>query len=101
MDASNVYTKVLESKENPFASAHGKSSVQGSVVTIILSRPDGTEIPVQHTAKPISIRLTRPAEKRPKYQAHKLTGTSLQYHRVSQSHGSLQTEISPSSSSSS
>lgn len=83
MDASNAYTKVLESKDNPYASANGNSSVQGSVVTIILSRPDGTEIPIQHTTKPISIRLARPVEKRPQYQAHRLTGTTLQYHRVS------------------
>ncbi len=58
-DASNIFTKVLESKNNPYASAHGNSNVQGSVVTIILSRPDGSEIPVQNTTNPISIRLTR------------------------------------------
>ena len=66
--SSAPFTKVLESKENPYASAKGNSSVQGSVVTIILSNPDGSEIPVQHTSKPITIRLSRPVDKRPKYQ---------------------------------
>lgn len=79
---SNTFTKILESKENPYASAHGNSSVQGSVVTIILSRSDGSEIPVQNTSKPISIRLTRPEDKRPKFQTHQVHGTSFQYHRV-------------------
>jgi hypothetical protein len=81
-DSSNVFTKVLESKDNPYASAHGHSNVQGSVVSIILSRPDGSEIPVQNTTKPISIRLTRPVDKRPKYQEHELYGTSFTYHKV-------------------
>jgi hypothetical protein len=74
---------VLESKENPYASAKGNASVQGSVVTIILSRPDGTEISVEHTSKPISIRLTRPMEKQSIYRQHQLNGTSFQYHKVS------------------
>lgn len=81
-DSSNVFTKVLESKENPYASADGKSNVQGSVVSIILSRPDGTEMPIKNTTKPISIRLTRPVDKRPQYQEHQLYGTSLSYHKV-------------------
>ncbi|CAF4229923.1 unnamed protein product, partial [Rotaria sp. Silwood2] len=82
-DSSNVFTKVLESKDNPYASAHGNSHVQGSVVTIILSRPDGGEIPVTNTTAPISIRLTRPVDKRPKFQEHEVHGTSFQYHKVS------------------
>ena len=81
-DSSNIFTKILESKDNPYASANGKSSVQGSVVTIILSRGDGSEISVENTTKPISIRLTRPIDKRPKYQEHELYGTSFQYHKV-------------------
>ncbi|CAF1143554.1 unnamed protein product [Rotaria sordida] len=81
-DGSNVLTKVLESKENPYSSTHGNSHVQGSVVTIILSRPDGGEISVTNTTKPISIRLTRPIDKRPKFQEHELYGTSFQYHKV-------------------
>lgn len=80
--SSSPFTKVLESKDNPYASAKGNSSVQGSVVTIILSNPDGSEIPVQHTSKPIAIRLSRPADKRPKYQTHELLGTEMRYHKV-------------------
>lgn len=51
-------------------------------MTIILSNPDGSEIPVQHTSKPIAIRLSRPADKRPKYQTHELLGTEMRYHKV-------------------
>ena len=80
--ASEVFTKVLESKENPYASTHGHSSVEGSVVTIILSRPDGSEMPVQNTTKPISIRLTRPVDKRPKYEHYDLNGTLFRYHKM-------------------
>jgi hypothetical protein len=80
--SSAPVTKILESKENPYASAHGNSSVQGSVVTIILSRADGSEISVQNTSKPISIRLNRPLNKRPTTQEHQVQGTSFQYHRV-------------------
>jgi len=80
--SSNVFTKVLESKENPYASAHGNSNVQGSVVSIILSRPDGSEMPVTNSTKPIAIRLTRPVDKRPKYQQHYLYGTNFSYHKV-------------------
>ena len=39
-------------------------------------------MPVQNTSKPISIRLTRPADKRPQYQEHELHGTALSYHKV-------------------
>lgn len=81
-ESSDVFTKVLESKDNPYASAHGGSSVQGNVVTVILSRPDGSEISVKNTTKPISIRLTRPIDKRPKAQNHHLSGTTFQYHRM-------------------
>ncbi|CAF0958355.1 unnamed protein product [Adineta ricciae] len=80
--ASEIFTKVLESKENPYASTHGHSSVEGSVVTIILSRPDGSEMPVQNTTKPISIRLTRPVDKRPKYEHYDLNGTFFRYHKM-------------------
>ncbi|CAF0835622.1 unnamed protein product [Adineta ricciae] len=79
---SNVFTKVLESKENPYASANGNTGVQGSVVTIILSRPDGSEMPVTNTSKPISIRLSRPIDKQPKYQIHESHGTTFRYHKV-------------------
>ena len=79
---SNVFTKVLESKENPYASANGNTAVQGSVVTIILSRPDGSEMPVTNTTKPISIRLSRPIDKQPKYQIHESHGTTFRYHKV-------------------
>ncbi|CAF0748743.1 unnamed protein product [Adineta steineri] len=81
-DSSDIFTKVLESKENPYASTHGNSSVQGSVVTIILSRPDGSEMPIKNTTQPISIRLSRPIDKQPKYEQHQLYGTSFQYHKV-------------------
>jgi hypothetical protein len=37
---------------------------------------------VQNTTKPISIRLTRPIDKRPKSQEHQLHGTLFQYHKV-------------------
>ena len=57
--------------------------MQGGVVTVILSRPDGSEIPVRNTTKPISIRLARPFDKRPKYQDHQLNGTDFAYHKVS------------------
>ncbi len=95
-----MYTKVLESKDNPYASAHGNSGVQGSVVTIILSRPDGSEMPVQNTTKPISIRLTRPVDKRPKFQQHDLHGTSFQYHKVNlpENQMTLSIYVSPNSS---
>lgn len=82
LDSSDVFTKVLELKENPYASAHGNSTVQGNVVTIILARPDGSEISVQNTSKPISIRLNRPVDKQPKAQEHQLYGTTFQYHKV-------------------
>jgi hypothetical protein len=97
-DGSNVFTKVLESKNNPYASAHENSNVQGSVVSIILSRPDGSEMPVQNTTKPISIRLTRPIDKRPKFQEHQLYGTSFSYHKVniSEKQMTLSIYISPS-----
>ncbi len=96
-DASNVFTKVLESKSNPYASAHGDSSVRGSVVTIILSRPDGSEMPVQNTTKPISIRLTRPVDKQPKFQVHESYGTSFRYHRVTlpENHMTLSIYVAP------
>lgn len=82
-DSSNVITKVLESKENPFASRDAKSGIQGNVVTIVLSQPDGAEIAVRNSSQPISIRLTRPMDKRPPYQEQELHGTALQYHKVS------------------
>lgn len=82
VDSSDVFTKVLELKENPYASAHGNSNVQGNVVTIVLARPDGSEISVQNTSKPISIRLNRPVDKQPKAQEHQLYGTTFQYHKV-------------------
>ena len=82
LDSSDVFTKVLELKDNPYASANGNSTVQGNVVTIILSRPDGSEISVQNTSKPISIRLNRPIDKQPKPQDHELYGTAFQYHKV-------------------
>ena len=81
-DSSNVFTKVLESKENPYSSTHGHSTVQGSVVTIVLSRPDGSEMSVQNTSKPIAIRLNRPADKQPKSETYDLFGTRFQYHKV-------------------
>ncbi|CAF1487008.1 unnamed protein product [Rotaria magnacalcarata] len=81
-DSSNIYTKVLESKDNPYASASGNTNVQGSVITIVLSNPDGSEMPVTNSTEPIAIRLTRPVDKRPKFQEHELHGTSLQYHKV-------------------
>lgn len=82
-ETSDVLTKVLESKENPFASKDSKSAIQGSVVSIILSRADGSEMAVKNTTKPISIRLTRPMNKRPAFQQQELHGTALQYHKVS------------------
>ncbi|CAF4701930.1 unnamed protein product [Rotaria sp. Silwood1] len=81
-DSSEVFTKILESKENPFASKYGNSHVQGSVVTIILSRPNGSEMSVKNTTKPISIRLNRPIDKQPKYEQYELHGRSFQYHKV-------------------
>ena len=93
-------TKVLESKESPYASTHGKSSVQGNVVTIVLSQSNGSEISVQNTTKPISIRLTRPVDKRPKPQQHHLKGTSFQYHKMNlpRKQMTLSIYISPNSS---
>ncbi len=40
-------------------------------------------MPVQNTTKPISIRLTRPVDKRPKFEEYELYGTSFKYHKVS------------------
>ena len=96
-DSSNVFTKVLESKDNPYASAHGNSSVQGSVVTIVLSRPDGSKVPVQNTSKPIAIRLPRPIDKQPKAQEHELYGTDFRYHKVNltDKHMTLSVSILP------
>ena len=82
-DSSDIVTKVLESKENPFVGKDAKSGVQGSVVTIILSQPDGSEMSVKNATEPISIRLTRPIDKRPAYQQQELQGTTMQYHKVS------------------
>ncbi|CAF1019415.1 unnamed protein product [Rotaria sordida] len=100
-DSSEVFTKILESKDNPFASTHGNSNVQGSVVTIILSRPDGSEMSIKNTTKPISIRLTRPIDKQPKYQQYELYGNSFQYHKVNlpDKQMTLSVYISPNSSS--
>ncbi len=97
-ESSNVFTKVLESKDNPYASAHGNSNVQGSVVSIILSRPDGSEMLVQNATQPISIRLTRPIDKRPKFQENQLHGTSFQYHKVNipENHMTLSIYVAPS-----
>lgn len=39
-------------------------------------------MPVSNTTAPIAIRLTRPVDKRPKFQNHELRGTSLNYHKV-------------------
>jgi len=52
---------------------------------------------VQNTTKPISIRLTRPADKRPPFQEHHLYGTSLSYHKVHipEDHMTLSIYISP------
>ncbi|CAF3946958.1 unnamed protein product [Adineta steineri] len=99
-DSSNVFTKVLESKENPYASAHGDSNVQGSVVTIILSRPDGSEMPIQNTTKPISIRLTRPVDKQPPFQIHESHGTTFRYHKMNlpENHMTLSIYVAPNSS---
>jgi hypothetical protein len=80
--SSDVVTKILESKDNPFASTHGNSGVQGSVVTIVLSNPDGSEMLVKNTTEPIAIRLVRPVDKRPVPQDFELHGTSFQYHKV-------------------
>ncbi|UJR29011.1 hypothetical protein I4U23_010229 [Adineta vaga] len=98
--SSEIFTKVLESKENPYASAHGHSSVEGSVVSIILSRPDGSEMPVQNTSKPISIRLTRPIDKRPKPEQYELNGTFFRYHKLTlpDKHMTLSVYVSPNSS---
>jgi len=76
-DSSGIFTKVLKSKDNSFASVHGNTTIQGSVITIILSRPDGSEMPVKNTTKSISIRLTRPIDKWAKFQEKELHGTSL------------------------
>lgn len=81
-DSSNIFTKVLESKDNAYESAHGNSSVKGSIVTIVLSRPDGSEMPIKNTTKPISIRLTRPIDAQPQSEEHQLHGTLFQYHKV-------------------
>ncbi|CAF4402568.1 unnamed protein product [Rotaria socialis] len=100
-DSSEVFTKILESKNNPFASTHGNTSVQGSVVTIILSGPDGSEMSVKNTTKPISIRLTRPIDKQPQYQQYDLQGKSFQYHKVNlpEKQMTLSVYLSPNSSS--
>jgi hypothetical protein len=82
-ETSNLLTKVLESKDNPFASKSVKSGIQGSVVSIILSHPNGSEMLVQNTTQPISIRLKRPENKRPKYQENELHGKSFGYHKAS------------------
>jgi hypothetical protein len=52
---------------------------------------------VQNTTKPISIRLTRPADKRPPFQEHHLYGTSLSYHKVHipEDHMTLSIYVSP------
>jgi hypothetical protein len=79
---SDTRAKVLESKNNPFVSKNGKSNIQGSVVTIILSQSNGSEIPVQNTTRPISIRLTRPENKRPPFERYEVQGNQFRYHKV-------------------
>lgn len=81
-ESSEFFTQILETKESPFESAHGKSTVHGSVVTVILSKSNGSEISVKNTTKPISIRLNRLAEKQSKYEEHELQGSSFNYHKV-------------------
>lgn len=81
-DSSDVVTKVLESKNNPFISTRANTGVQGSVVTIILSKSDGSEMGIENTTQPIAIRLPRPVDKQPKYQENQLHGRSFQYHKV-------------------
>jgi hypothetical protein len=54
-------------------------------------------MPVQNTTKPISIRLTRPADKQPKYEQHELYGTSFRYHKVNipENHMTLSVYLAP------
>ncbi|CAF0819785.1 unnamed protein product, partial [Didymodactylos carnosus] len=80
--SSDVVTKVLSSKNNPYASTTGNSTVEGSVVTIILTNNNGTEIPVQNTSKPISLFLTRPQNKMPDIQEHELYNLNMKYHKA-------------------
>ena len=91
-DSTYVVTKVLESKEVPFASATGGSRVQGNVVTILLSQTNGSEMVVENATTPITIRLKRPANKRPKAENHELYGTALKYHKVRFDHHFLFSE---------
>jgi len=54
-------------------------------------------MPVQNTTKPISIRLTRPVDKQPKFQVHESHGTSFRYHRVTlpENHMTLSIYVAP------
>lgn len=78
-----IVTKAFQTKENPFMSVNGDSTVQGDVMTIVLSNINGSEISVKNTTQPISIRLTRPIDQHPHYQMHTLSNKSLNYHQVS------------------
>jgi hypothetical protein len=51
-------------------------------------------MPVQNTTKPISIRITRPIDKRPKAQEHELYGTAFRYHKVNLSDKQMTLSIS-------
>jgi len=51
-------------------------------------------MPVQNTTKPISIRITRPIDKRPKAQEHELYGTTFRYHKVNLSDKQMTLSIS-------
>ena len=80
--SSPVITKAFQTKENPFMSVTGKSTVQGDIMTIVLSHMNGSEVSIRNTSQPIVIRLTRPIDQYPEYQTHAVLETSLRYHRV-------------------
>ena len=80
--SSPMITKAFQTKENPYMSVKGKSTVKGDVTTIVVSDMNGSEIPIKNTSKPIVIRLTRPIDQYPEYQTHTLLQTSLRYHHV-------------------
>ena len=63
-------------------SVNGDSTVQGDIMTIVLSNLNGSDISVNNTTQPISIRLARPPDQYPQYQIHTLSNGTLNYHQV-------------------
>ena len=65
-----------------FVSEHRNTDIEGSVLTIILSQPERSEMMVKNIVETTSVCSTRPVDKRPKHQEHRLHEASFQLYMV-------------------